>query len=511
MKSHSIIVVCLTLLLEYLSGWSETSGNHALWVKVIGDQAHLEECYSVRQTTDGGYILAGRRSADTPGAYSNVYLVKTNSSGTVQWTSEIDPYPSYNSPSRVLGVVQANDGGYVAAGWVETQYYGEQGYLVKVDASGNLQWHYVYGNTTPGNEDDSFEAIAKTSDGGYILAGVTEAWSQSGLTDAWLVKVNADGAAEWGQVYGGSSLEYAYAVIQTSNGGYTFVGSTSSFGSETRVFVQGTSSTGAQQWLAVVDFNGSSDNGNQEGRSILQTGDGGYIVGGWYEAGSDPGIPFLLKLSAGGNEQWRKSYNIGSGSEKFSAINLTADGGYIAVGRTNSAGSGSYDVLITKMNATGIMEWSELYGGNDYDAAYSIHQTSDGGYIVGGKAVGLQWPSGTDMYLIRLGDVTALDSEPDGWVNVPEKVELFQNYPNPFNMSTIIEYQLNRSDRVFLGIYNVSGQLVRTLINEHQMPGRHSVYWNGKDDRGRSVSTGIYFYTIRTKDFAKRRKMIIIR
>jgi len=399
------LVVSLFLIAQASAG-AVRSADHALWAKAIGEQTYLEECYSVRKTTDDGYILAGRRSLSTGGAKSNVFLVKTDANGEVQWSREVDPFPSFNSNSRLLSVVQADDGGYVAAGWVETPSYGDEGYLVKTNSTGTVQWHYIYGNVDlgSGNDDDSFESISKTADGGYILAGVTEAFAQSGLDDAWLVKVNAAGQTVWRQAYGGNSLEYAYEAIETADGGYVFAGNTDSFGNETRVFVQKTGSTGTQQWLAVIDLNGSSDSGDQEGRSIKQTSDTGYIVGGWYEAGSDPGVSFLLKLNSSGNEQWRKTYDFGSSSDKVSSVDIAGDGGYLAVGRTNSIGSGSYDALVVKTDNSGNEEWHDVYGGSDYDAAYSVQQTGDGGYIIGGKAVGLQWAGGTDMYLIRIGE-----------------------------------------------------------------------------------------------------------
>ena len=400
-----IFSVVSIFLIAHTSAGAEWSANHALWAKAIGEQAYLEACYSVQETSDNGYILAGRRSLGAGGAKSNVFFVKTDANGNVQWSKEIDPYPTFDSHSRVLDVVQAGDGGYVATGWVDTPDYGEEGYLVKIDAMGNLQWHYIYGNVDLGGgyDDDSFESISKTSDGGYILAGVTEALAQRGWTDAWMVKVNAAGRTVWSQVYGGDSLEYAYAVIQATDGGYVFAGSTDSLGDETRVFVQKTHGDGAQQWLKVFDWNGSSDSGDQEGRAVEQSSDGGYIIAGYYELGADPGAAFLLKLDANGAEQWGRTYDLGHGSEVFSAVALDDNGGYIAAGRTNSIGAGSYDALVVKTDAVGNQKWSEVYGGTDYDAAFSVRRTGDGGHILGGKAVGLQWAGGTDMYLIRMG------------------------------------------------------------------------------------------------------------
>lgn len=405
MKPFNIFVTLFVLLLVQSPTWARALDNHALWTKAIGDQLYLEECYSVRKTNDGGYILAGRRSLDTSGAKSNVFFVKTDASGNVQWSKEIDPCPTFNSHSRVLSVVQADDGGYVAAGWVGTENYGDEGYLVKINSTGTLQWHYIYGNVNigSGNDDDWFQTIAKTSDGGYILGGWTAAQASHGYTDAWLVRVTGAGEIVWQTVHGLEGSEEAQEVIQTTDGGYLFVGNTTSetgFGiDDEAVFIVKTNASGVPQWFKTFDW---STYGGEMGESVRQTGDGGYLVGGWYEAGSDSGIPFLIKLNSSGSTQWSHTYNLGSGSEKFSSVAL-ADDGYLAVGRTNSAGNGSYDALVVKTDAAGNQEWSETYGGSDYDAAYSVDRTGNSGYIVGGKAVGLQWPAGTDMYLIYIG------------------------------------------------------------------------------------------------------------
>ncbi|NOX63624.1 MAG: hypothetical protein GXP42_17000 [Chloroflexi bacterium] len=402
---HKLIYIAIAILtLLPIPARAEWTAQHVRWMKAIGEQGYLEVCYGVDIVPNRGFILAGRRSPDAAGAKSNAFFVRTDDDGKVKWQSEIDPYPNFKSHSRLLDVVAADDGGFVAAGWVESPDYGDEGYLVKIDAAGRLQWHYIYGNVNMGggDEDDGFEAIAKTSDGGYIMAGATEALAERGWTDAWLVKVEANGQLQWSRVYGGDGLEYAYDVIQTSDGGYAFVGSTNSFAYETRTFIQKTLSNGDQQWLQVYDANGAEDDGTQEGRAIRQTADGGYLVAGWFAAGSDPGFPFTLKLDGDGDRLWMRASDLGTGYDVYSAMTLTEDGGFLAAGRTNSVGEGDYDALVVKAASAGYTQWWEAVGGGDYDAAYAVQSIEGGGVIVCGKTVGMQWPAGTDMLLVRL-------------------------------------------------------------------------------------------------------------
>ncbi len=94
---------------------------------------------------------------------------------------------------------------------------------------------------------------------------------------------------------------------------------------------------------------------------------------------------------------------------------------------------------------------------------------------------------------------------------IPEKYELKDNFPNPFNPATTIEYRLPETERVVLDIYNIKGQLVRTLVNQTQNSGSHRVKWDGKDTFGNLVASGVYIYTIRTKNFTKAKKMVLLK
>jgi len=88
---------------------------------------------------------------------------------------------------------------------------------------------------------------------------------------------------------------------------------------------------------------------------------------------------------------------------------------------------------------------------------------------------------------------------------------LYQNYPNPFNPETTIEYDLTKDSQVTLKIYNLSGQLVKLLVNEHQSQGHYTITWYGDNERGEEVASGVYFYQLVAEGKVKTKKMVVLK
>jgi predicted secreted protein len=196
-------------LTGYISGFAQTYGGTS------GDGG-----FSVVQTIDRGYAIAGTISSGAGGA--DFWLVKTDAAGTLQWNQ------TYGGTDLDLArsVVETSDGGYTIAG--ETLSYGAGGmdfWLVKTDATGNAQWNQRYGGTN----DDYGRSVVETSDGGYTIAGWTASYGAGGM-DFWLVKTDAAGNAQWNQTYGGTDSDQGLSVVETSDGGYAITGYTMSFG-----------------------------------------------------------------------------------------------------------------------------------------------------------------------------------------------------------------------------------------------------------------------------------------
>jgi uncharacterized delta-60 repeat protein len=184
----------------------------------------------------------------------------------------------------------------------------------------------------------------------------------------------------WAKTYGGGSNDNARSIQQTSDGGYIVAGYTHSFGAGGRDFlVIKLTSLGTVSWAKTYG-GGSSD----QAYSIQQTLDGGYIVVGRTCSFGSWSYNFLvIKLGANGTVSWAKTYG-GSSNDFAYSIWQTSDGGYIVAGHTKSFGAGNWDFLVIKLNATGAVSWAKTYGGSTHDCANSIQQTSDGGYIVAG-------------------------------------------------------------------------------------------------------------------------------
>ncbi|MDH5770169.1 MAG: hypothetical protein OEZ25_02620, partial [Candidatus Bathyarchaeota archaeon] len=248
-------------------------------------------------------------------------------------------------------VVQSNDGGYAVAGY--TLSYGAGGcdmWLVKTDATGNMQWSRAYGGTN----DERAYSVVRTVDGGYALAGQTYSYGAGG-SDFWLVKTDSNGNMQWSRTYGGTGPDYVRSVVQTVDGGYALAGSTLSFGlGAADIYLVKTDSSGNMQW-------NKRYGGDYWDRaySVVQTGDGGYALAGYtesYGAGSDDF--WLVKTDSSGNMQWSKTYGGTNGDSAYSLVQ-TGDGGYALAGQTYSYGTGNGDAWLVKTDASGNMQWSQ--------------------------------------------------------------------------------------------------------------------------------------------------------
>jgi hypothetical protein len=336
---------------------------------------------SVTQTSDGGYIIVGTTWASGSGK-GDIYLIKTDSQGNKLWEKTFGG----DDIDEGYSVAQTSDGGYVIVG--ETWSFGSglfDVYLIKTDSQGNKLWEKTFG----GSDCDRGFSLALTTDGGYAIAGTTHPF-YGAPCDFYLIKTDSRGNKMWEKNFGGSNSERGYSVAQTTDGGYILVGYKISYSdSWPDVYLIKTDSQGNKLWEKT--FGGSND--IDEGYSVAQTSDGGYVIVGetWSTVGGC-GI-YLIKTDSRGNEVWKKIFE-GYVNDRATPLAKTTDNGYVIVGGKDG------DVYLIKTDSQGNKLWEKTFGGDDIDEGYSVAQTSDGGYVIVGttKSFG---SGGTDVYLIK--------------------------------------------------------------------------------------------------------------
>jgi hypothetical protein len=356
-SGYSSIVSCTTY-----------DNPEAAWNKTFGCSDY-DAGGSVQQTSDGGYIIAGWTTCY---GSDDVWLIKTDSSGNEVWNKTFDG----GSLDSAFSVEQTSDGGYIIVGETYSSASNFDAWLIKTDSSGNEAWNKTFG----GSDWDYGFSVEQTLDGGYIVAGGTNSYG-AGDYDVWLIKTDSSGNETWNKTFGAGGNDKGWSVQQTSDGGYIIAGYKYSYGSYD-VWLIKTDSSGNGAWAKT--FGGSS---GDYGRSVKQTSDGGYIIAGYtysYGAGSDD--VWLIKTDSSGNETWNKTFGAGGNDEGYS-VQQTSDGGYIIAGRTNSYGAGDYDVWLIKTDSSGNETWNKTFGGSNSDYIYSdsVQQISDGGYIIAGR------------------------------------------------------------------------------------------------------------------------------
>jgi len=318
------------------------SVGDTLWSKTYGGPALMTDAgYEVQQTNDGGYVIIGNTN-NYPSSGRSIYLIKTNAFGDTMLTK------SYHASIYDDGysIQQTNDGGFIIGG---TTFNGITNliYMIKLKSNFDTAWTKTYNDTLTIDSYNAYAYIQQTIDGGYIIAGGDQA--------VYMVKTDSIGNTLWSKTYDGSHNDEAQEVHQTTDGGYILVGSTNSFGGgQTDVLLIKTDSLGDTLWTRT--FGGTGDD---IGRSVQQTVDGGYIIGGFTSSFGTSSDIYIIKTDAEGNKSnpcytYNASPIVASSITQVSIPNTIVSSGAVVTSPQTIIGGG--DTVTTICFTTGIDE-----------------------------------------------------------------------------------------------------------------------------------------------------------
>lgn len=480
MKSFYIFLFFLTTPYHLFSQYTIS----LQWQKSYGGTA-FDHLQSAAKTIDGGYILAGYSASIDGDITSNngerdFWIVKIDSTGNMQWQK------CYGGSARdeANSVKQTSDGGYIVAGFsystdgdLTGNYGGSDYWVIKLNSSGNLEWQNNFG----GNSYDNATDIIQTFDGGYLSIGNSNSnngmvTGNHGSSDVWVIKLTPSGSLQWQKSFGGSFGENAYAVEQTATGDFIIAASASSLDGDVSI-----NHGGVDFWLLKLTSNGvliwekSYGGSNSESPANLAiTSDGGYILAGSTNSNNgDISNAFgnydywIVKTDSAGNLLWEKSLG-GTYMERARSIKQTMDDGYIVCGFTHSmdghitGNHGVSDIWLTKLDDLGNLQWQKCLGGSLIDIGSGIFELSNSEYLVTGSSESIDEDITNnigyyDFWIAKLSVITNIH-----YNNTEENIIV---RPNPFNEELIINIPIIKSVTNVIELIDNHGKII--LRKEH--------------------------------------------
>jgi len=439
------------------------------WKQYFGTSGKPGAGYCVAEISDG--YIAGGGIFDADSQRTQRFLCKLDFNGDVVW----ERFYGSKGVGAIRGIDIASDGGIVATGYIHTPDIPEfqgfvfivdegDGFIMKLDDEGNVDWEQLIDAPQGTKIRETYQ--------GFAVCSCVWNWSQEtgDQQDFCLIKTDDQGNTIWRKCYGGNKSDHLYDFDLTKDGGYILAGHTLSYG------------------VANWDY-------------------------------------LLMKIDSEGNEEWHKTFGQPRGydakyiHDEAYGVRQTLDGGYIIVGGSGDeylysasghpAGpSDEWKVYLVKTDSKGNVLWQGVYppfsaGGNN--GGEYIDLTNDKGYIVFVDTDTQAPPAPNNYGFMKLATDTInrlIHDEP----RIIKNYELLQNYPNPFNSSTIIQYSLAKTRHVEISIYNLSGHKIVTLSDQTQAAGTYNVIWNAHN-----MPSGVYFYRMKTNQFEKTKKMLLLR
>jgi len=455
-----------------------------LWTKTYGGTDY-DGGRSVQECASGEFIIAGATESYGAGL-EDVYLIRTDAQGDTLWTK------TYGGTNDDWGysVQGCSSGGFIIAGSTtdSSGYYDV--YLIRTNANGDTLWTKTYGGTST----DEGYSVQEYSSGGFIVAGYTNSYG-AGSGDVYLIRTNANGDTLWTKTYGGTSTDEGYSVQECSSGGFIIAGWTNSLGAGNYdVYLIRTDAQGDTLWTRT--YGGADDDRSY---SVQECKTGGFIIAGYTEGAGYTDV-YLIRTNANGDTLWTKTYG-GANNDGGYSVQECSSGGFIIAGNTKSFGSGYFDVYLIRTDSLGDTLWTRTYGGTDYDGGSSVQECASGGFIIAGYTTDSY--GYYDIYLSRVSESGGIEEEyPQSKIQHSK----LQSYPNPVFESAMIRYGVPVKSTVSLRIYDLTGRLVKTLVDGEKEAGYYTVRWDAS-----GIKSGVYFIKFKTDNYEATRKIVLMK
>lgn len=409
-----------------------------------------DSSWSVDLASDGGFVLAGAQA-------DREMVLKLSASGNVQWQKGYDEVYAGSGASVIRSLPDSN---LIVAG----SFYLDMR-LLKLTSQGDVIWDKKYQRT----QNSSGNFVLPTKDGGYLLLGFT--LPGGGYPDLCLLKLDNAGSIQWERTIRSAIGAH---IIQTNDGGYFLTG-VSFMVDDGDLLLLKMDPSGNIQWKKII-----GKDSIESGKSAFQAANGDYVVAGSIQVSKTPlnSDTWLLRFSPNGMLQWQEILG-GAGVDGADNI-LPFKDGFILVGETYSFGFGKSDVWVLFLDGQGNLRWQKTYGGDSWDGAYAAVNTNDGGFVLVGYTSSL--PSSPDntwtLKLDALGNVNGGCPEISTNTNVRPnrmKVAAEKNLQIQFvnAETTVSDNQTTLSNIASNQAYQCSP--IRQLIPRSIIPGRHLV------------------------------------
>jgi hypothetical protein len=446
------------------------------WTRTFGGSDN-DFGYDAVATDDGGFLFVGKTASAGAGG-DDVYMISVDEGGQVLWER------THGGAAHDVcqAVIRTDDGGFALAGYTGIPPNDYNVLLMKIDSQGNLVWQKTFG----GSGEQKGQDLVQTSDGGFLICSERS---------FYMVRTDADGNLLYERTLG-TVNDVARSLNDTPNGEFLLAG------------YRGTSEIVPELDARILKLNGSGsvildltiDTGFDDNADFAIEAANGDIV----FSGGVGGAASLWRMTESGGQVWRKDFE----GDWTSGILELGDGGFLFAG-TNYVGENGFQVFLVKTDFGGNLIYQVYAGGPYYDWSWSLLRADDGDYVVVGSATesdGYGW----DMLALRFN----ADAADVAAVSVPAVGTDLQlsNHPNPFNPRTTINFTTSEPGAVNLWIFDFRGRHVRTLIDRQFLPaGPQERVWDGTDDSGRPLAAGVYFSQVIAGPLTETRRMTLLK